>query len=173
MYCLKCKQLTDTNNVERVVTRNGRNMKRGICVICGSVKTQFVSVKTQKTDGGGVVNALINKLPFEMHLPGHNFTGPGTKLNKRLNADYTPKSWSKPINRVDQAAYEHDVCYAKNTDTTTRNQVCDRNMLTELKGIVNPSLRERLDRSIVEKIIGTKANFGWGLKKNLPNGPIN
>ena len=27
-----------------------------------------------------------------MHLPGHNFTGPGTKLNKRLNPDLTPKN---------------------------------------------------------------------------------
>ena len=48
-----------------------------------------------------------------MHLPGHNFTGPGTKLNKRLNPDLTPKKWSKPINRVDKAAYHHDVCYLK------------------------------------------------------------
>ena len=37
-----------------------------------------------------------------MHLPGHNFTGPGTKLNKRLNPDLTPKKWSKPLNRVHQ-----------------------------------------------------------------------
>ena len=39
-----------------------------------------------------------------MHLPGHNFTGPGTKLKKRLNPDLTPKEWSKPVNRVDEAA---------------------------------------------------------------------
>ena len=44
-----------------------------------------------------------------MHLPGHNFTGPGTKLNKRLNLDLTPKSWSKPVNRLDIAAYHHVV----------------------------------------------------------------
>ena len=48
-----------------------------------------------------------------MHLPGHNFTGPGTKLKKRLNPDLTPKEWSKPINRVDKAAYHHDVFYLK------------------------------------------------------------
>jgi len=48
-----------------------------------------------------------------MHITGHNFTGPGTKLNKRLNEDMTPKAWSKPINRVDKAAYHHDICYVK------------------------------------------------------------
>ena len=41
-------------------------------------------------------------------------------------------------------------------------------MLKELEGIYNPSLRERLDRSIVIKVIGTKVKFGMGvLKKRL------
>ena len=87
-----------------------------------------------------------------MHLPGHNFTGPGTKLNKRLNPDLTPKKWSKPVNRVD-----------KNDDTATRNAVCDKNMLKEPKGIYNPTLPERLDKSIVSKLIGTKVKFGMGV----------
>ena len=100
-----------------------------------------------------------------MHLPGHNFTGPGTKFNKRLNPDLTPKKWSKPVNRVDKAAYHHDFCYLKNDDTATRNAVCDKNMLKELKGIYNPTLRERLDKSIVSKPIGTKVKFGMGVKK--------
>ena len=56
-----------------------------------------------------------------MYLPGHNFTGPSTKLDKRLNPDMTPKAWSKPINRVDEAAYHHDICYVKNKGTKTRN----------------------------------------------------
>ena len=162
MYCVRCKQITDTNDVQHVVSKNGRNMKRGKCVVCGCTKTQFI--KSKDVTGQGIMNKLINKLPFEMHLPGHNFTGPGTKLNKRLNADATPKAWSMPINRVDEAAYHHDVCYAKNTDTKIRNGVCDKNMLGDLAGIMNPSLRERLDRSIVERIIGTKMNFGMGLK---------
>ena len=95
---------------------------------------------------------------------GHNFTGLGTKLNKRLNPDLTPKKWSKPVNHVDKAAYHHDVCYSKNDDTATRNAVCDKNMLKELKGIYNPTLRERLDKSIVSKLIGTKVNLGWEFK---------
>ncbi|WAQ95239.1 YMD3-like protein [Mya arenaria] len=126
-------------------------MKCGKCVECGSTKTQFVKGAGAHS-GSGVMNNLINKLPFEMHLPGHNFTGPGTNLNKRLNKDMTPKPWNVPINRVDNAAYHHDVCYAKNKDT-------------EMDGIYNPSLRERFDRSIVQKIIGTKMNFGMGVKQ--------
>ncbi|WAR02506.1 hypothetical protein MAR_009064 [Mya arenaria] len=96
-------------------------MKRGKCVECGSTKTQFVKGAAAphkgSHSGSGVMNNLINKLPFEMHLPDHNFTGPGTNLNNRLNKDMTPKPRSVPINRVDNAAYHHDVCYAKNKDT--------------------------------------------------------
>ena len=40
-------------------------------------------------------------------------------------------------------------------------------MLKELKGIYNPSLRERLDKSIVSKLIGTKVKFGMGVKKKV------
>ena len=32
------------------------------------------------------------KFPGELHLPGHSFTGPGTRLDMRLNSDSTPKS---------------------------------------------------------------------------------
>ena len=148
MYCVKCKKTTNSLNEQLTTTKNNRRMKRGTCAICGTTKTQFVKF----TEGGSVLNKFINNLPVEMHLPGHNFTGPGTKLNKRLNPDLTPKKWSKPINRVDN-------------DTATRNAVCDKNMLKELKGIYNPTIRERMERGLVSSLIGTKARFGWGLNK--------
>ena len=161
MYCVKCKKQTNTTKEQITQSKNNRHMKRGTCVVCGTTKTQFI--KAQK--GGSLLNKFINNLPVEMHLPGHNFTGPGTKLKKRLNPDLTPKKWSKPINRVDKAAYHHDVCYLKNDDTATRNAVYDKNMLKELEGIYNPTLRQRLDKSIVSKLIGTKVKFGMGVKK--------
>ena len=82
-------------------------------------KTKFVK---KGAAGGSFLKTLVNKLPFEMHLPGHNFTGPGTKLYRRLNPDGMPKEWSIPINRVDNAAYHHDLCYSKHDDTKTRNE---------------------------------------------------
>ena len=120
--------------------------------------TQFVK---RGAAGGNCLNTLVSKFPFEMHLPGHNFTGPGTKLDKLLNSDGTPKEWSIPINRVDIAAYHYGLCYSKQ-DTKTRNQVCDKTMLNELNGIVNQTLRERIDKSIVGKLINAKVNFGLG-----------
>ena len=35
-------------------------------------------------------------------------------------------------------------------------------MLIELNGIVNPTLRERIDKSIVGKLINAKVHFGFG-----------
>ena len=51
--------------------------------------------------------------------------------------------------------------FSKHDDTKTRNN-CDKTMLEELNGNVNPTLRERIDKSIVEKLINAKVNFGLG-----------
>ena len=72
MYCVKCKKATNTSNVQFAVSRNGRNMKRGTCVIWGITKTQFI--KAPK--GGSLLNKAINNLPFEMHLLSHILRGP-------------------------------------------------------------------------------------------------
>ena len=122
-------------------------------------KTQFIQ---RDATGRSFLNTLVNKLLFEMHLPGHNFTGPGTKVYKRMNPDGTPKECSIPINRFDNAAYHHDLCYSKHDDTKTRNEVCDKTMFGELSGIVNLTLREGIDYSIVGKLIKAKVNFGLG-----------
>ena len=29
MYCIRCKKITDTGAIHFVITKNGRNMKRG------------------------------------------------------------------------------------------------------------------------------------------------
>ena len=160
MYCLKCRCAKETENIATATSKNGRLMRRGKCVTCGKTKTQFIK---RDATGGGFLNTLVNKLPFEMYLRGHNFAGSGTKLYKRLNPDGTPKESSIPINIVDYAAYHHDLCCSKHDDTKTRNEVFDKTMLGELSGIVNPTLRERIDKSIVGKLIKANFNFGLGL----------
>ena len=65
-----------------------------------------------------------------MHLPGHNFTGPGTRLDLKLKPDNTPKDWSIPVDRVYSAAYHHDLAYSKYSETANRN-VADQVMVNE------------------------------------------
>ena len=74
MYCLKCRRVTETENITTATSKNDRLMRRAQCITCGKkLKTQFIK---RDATGGSFLNTLVKKLPFEMHLPGHNFTGP-------------------------------------------------------------------------------------------------
>lgn len=125
--------------------------------------------------GGDIVGSLskitdkikfpFQKFPGEMHLFGHSFTGPGTRLDLRLNDDMTPKDWSRPVDRVDLAAYYHDLAYTAHSDTANRN-IADEIMVRDLDAIDNPTLRERAECAIVKPIIATQAKFGLGVAIN-------
>ena len=46
IYCVKCKAKTETTDVQNVLSANGRPMHKGICVVCGKNKSQFVAGTT-------------------------------------------------------------------------------------------------------------------------------
>ena len=133
-------------------------------------------VFNQKIYNGGDIASAISKFtkyfkaPGQMfkgqlHVPGMNFAGPGIRLDLRLNDDLTPKEWSKPIDRVDETAYLHDLAYEQHTDTPSRN-IADEIMVKELDSIENPTLRERAERAFIKPIIATKDKFGLGVEIN-------
>ena len=35
MYCLKCRRVTETENITTATSKNGRLMRRGQCITCG------------------------------------------------------------------------------------------------------------------------------------------
>lgn len=80
------------------------------------IPSNTISHKSYKKKGRGIVNTLINKLPFELHVPGYQFCGPGTKLEKRLARGDTG------INLLDQACKEHDIAYANKKDIKGRHE---------------------------------------------------
>jgi len=86
IYCVKCRKFTETRDVKQKTTKNNRQMLQGICVVCGTKKSKFMSAS-----GTGFISDTIITLPFKMHMPGHNFTGPGTKLH-RTRHEKTPKT---------------------------------------------------------------------------------
>ena len=93
-----------------------------------------------------------------------NFAGPRTNLDKRLTSTDMYQDWSKPVDRVDNAAYHHDLAYKYINDKQTRN-LADKMMLEEMKSIQNPTQREINERKIIEPIISAKAKFGLGVAK--------
>ena len=189
MYCVKCKRNTDTIDLHHAVSKNNRNMLKGTCSVCGTTKNQFVAgapgfkesvslKKEEKATTGGDLTNTINrftskiklpwaKFPGEMHVPGMNFAGPGTNLDKRLTSTDAYQEWSKPVDRVDNAAYHHDLAYKYFNNKQTRN-LADQMMLEEMNSIQNPTQKEIRERKIIEPIISAKAKFGLGVPtKNL------
>lgn len=81
-------------------------------------KNKLVStVKKNKkiVSGNGLLDSVINKLPFEIHLPGHQYCGPGTKLAKRLARG------DPGISLLDSACKDHDIVYEKYKTGKERN----------------------------------------------------
>lgn len=39
--------------------------------------------KKKSKSGGSLLDEAINKLPFELHVPGYQYCGPGTNLKKK------------------------------------------------------------------------------------------
>jgi hypothetical protein len=104
---------------------------------------------------------VVNKvLPFEKHVPGCNYLGPGTNLSKKLNSDNSVKeSKYEPVDRIDHAAMLHDIRYTARSDFRGRHEA-DKEMLKSVYRIGNPTCRERCERFLVYIIMGFKVIIG-------------
>ncbi len=103
-----------------------------------------------------------SKYKGEKHLPGHNYTGPGTNLKMRLDENDQPRKGEEPINRIDAAALKHDIIYRDFFDKSTRHQA-DREMIREIQSIQNPTQREILEAAVVIPILKAKLAIGAAL----------
>ena len=60
--------------------------------------------------GSNIIDNIIDKLPFELHVPFHSYCGPIPKLQKRINR-------GDPGNHaLDEACKHHDIAYAESND---------------------------------------------------------
>ena len=101
IYCFKCKRKTETIDQLEIKSCSNRNMIKGICSVCGTRKSMFVSLTAAEHTGEGFsLNNLINNLPIEFHqyaekgeyVPGgsfndqqkYSFCGPGTRYEQRI-----------------------------------------------------------------------------------------
>lgn len=78
-------------------------------------RKQVSSSRRKAFRGKGLLNRIINNIPFELHLPGNQYWGPGTKRQKRLARG------DPGINLLDRPCKEHDIAYSQSKDTKTRN----------------------------------------------------
>ena len=178
IYCLKCKQKTETLAGVELKSSNGRNMIKGTCSVCGTKKSVFVSSNNRKSvEGKGFsLNNLINNLPIEFHqyaekgeyVPGgsfndqqkYSFCGPGTRYDQRVREGY------KGINELDKMCKLHDQFYNENKDTKDRNisDVALAHRADEIARDSNFDDVQRKDARFISGIMKTKAHLGFGVK---------
>lgn len=106
-----------------------------------------------------VINRAVDALPVELHLPGYNFCGPGTKLQDRLSRG------ERGINQLDEACREHDIAYAKYKDNEHR-QAADRVLAGKAWKRVtalNSGVSERAYAAAVAAAMKAKSALGGGL----------
>ena len=76
----------------------------------------MLTFERHAASGAGIVNSIINRLPIELHIPGYQYCGPGTKLKKRLARG------DKGINQLDAACKQHDIAYSENPSLADRHK---------------------------------------------------
>lgn len=113
--------------------------------------------KTKKT-GRGILNTLINRLPFEAHVPGYQFCGPGTKLKKRFDRG------DKGINLLDSACRDHDIAYSNSSNLVKRHEADKilENRAWERVKANDSSKKEKAVAYMVTNAMKAKRKMGMG-----------
>ncbi|XP_074033321.1 uncharacterized protein isoform X2 [Leptinotarsa decemlineata] len=117
--------------------------------------TELHSNKT----GRGLINSLINNLPFELHLPGYQYCGPGTKLQKRLLRG------DSGVNQLDFACKKHDIAYSQNPDNLAARHIADKELAESAWNRVkakDATIGEKGAAWLVTNIMKGKRRFGMG-----------
>lgn len=120
----------------------------------------------RKTKGCGILDSIINKIPIEMHVPGYQYCGPGTKLEKRLARG------DPGINPLDQACKSHDIAYTQYSKGPERYEADKLLAKKAWKRVVSKDakLAERATALAVNAAMRAKmglAKIGGKLTKNV------
>ena len=113
--------------------------------------------------GEGVFNKIINKLPVELHIPGYQFCGPGTKLHKRLARG------DPGINPLDSACKEHDIAYSQNREDLEKRHIADKILTEKAHHRVfasDASISEKAAAFAVSNLMWAKQKMGMSLRKH-------
>lgn len=112
--------------------------------------------------GEGLLNRAINSLPIELHIPGYNFCGPGTKLKKRLLRG------DNGINDLDNACKEHDISYSKSKSDLKLRHHADKILQEKAWSRVvskDASIKEKAAALAVTNAMKIKQKLGMGIKR--------
>lgn len=111
--------------------------------------------------GKGLLNKAINALPFELHLPGYQFCGPGTHLEQRLHRH------EKGINPLDAACRQHDIQYSIHKDNLNARHKADKILENNAASRIiskNAKLAEKVAAAATWLAMKIKRKMGAGVR---------
>lgn len=131
------------------------------------VRHATVSHRRRKTvkGAGGVLSTVLNRaidlLPFELHIPGYRYCGPGTKLSQRL------RRGDRGINQLDEACKTHDIAYSNYKDSDNRRRADIDLAAAAWKRFkaTDSTTGEKAAALGVATIMGAKSKIGTGMKR--------
>lgn len=141
-------------------------IRRGRGITSSLLKT--ANTVLNKIPIGSVVNRVIDALPIELHVPGYQYCGPGTNLKTRIARG------DPGVNKLDQACKEHDLAYAKYSNSTDRLDA-DRNLSNKAWERViskDASFGERATALAVAAAMKGKTAIGGGKRRKTKNKPV-
>lgn len=99
--------------------------------------------RLQRGRGGiNLVGALQKLNPPELHVPGYEYLGPFTRLEKRL------KRGDKGINRLDRIAKAHDIAYSKAKNKKDIWKADDK-MVKAIDNLPKKNITEKIARNVI------------------------
>lgn len=108
--------------------------------------------------GRGLVNSVIDAVPFEMHFPGgYRYTGIGTKVRERM------AQGERGINDLDELCRLHDIAYCESKGDAALRSVADRKLADGSWRLYKQSdrpLGERVAAWLVTTAMNTKIKVG-------------
>ncbi|KAJ8918510.1 hypothetical protein NQ315_015215 [Exocentrus adspersus] len=113
--------------------------------------------------GEGVLNSIIDKLPGEIHIPGYQFCGPGTKLKERLSKG------QQGANPLDGFCRKHDIAYSQSSDLQDRNKVdyeLEQRAWERVKS-KDAKFGEKAATWLVTTAMKAKRNLDMGIKQKV------
>lgn len=111
--------------------------------------------KTNKKIGKSLIDRIIDKIPFELHVPSYQYCGPGTHLKKRLERG------DPGINPLDAACKIHDIAY---------NEYRDSNERSKADKVLQKAAFKRVfakDSSLSERAVALGVTAAMKLKRKL------
>ena len=143
------------------------NNKQNLSVLSLQQQNILKKYPRRQTADGLDVHKLIGKLPKPKKgwvIPGYKYCGAYNPLDIQVDEEGNAKPGHEPKNQLDDICRIHDNLYEKAQNQSDKH-TADKDMLQRLRKMKPKGVREKIDRKLVQGVIGAKYHLGLGVKQ--------